>query len=271
MKYRSISFSLVSLFMVMMISCSAGGREKSKFVTFTTSMGEIKIRLYNDTPLHRDNMVNLVKSGYYDGIKFHRIINEFMIQAGDPTTREDLTEADYEKYEYTVPAEINTGHFHRKGVLAAARIGDRFNPERNSSGTQFYIVQGRPLDSLELNQIEVRVNATLKQGIFYRNLMNEKERVQKEGDSMSDAEIEEFAAMISYDEMTEMEPFTISPERREVYSSLGGTPHLDTQYTIFGEVVEGIEIVDSIAAVATDRNGKPDNDVIIIKAKISGR
>jgi cyclophilin family peptidyl-prolyl cis-trans isomerase len=224
MKYRSLHFSILFGILISVFACSSNNSEKIRFVTFTTSEGSIKIRLYNNTPLHKENMIKLVKEKFYDGIKFHRVINEFMIQAGDPSTREDLSEEAIEKYNYTIPAEINKTNFHKKGVLAAARMGDRFNPERNSSGTQFYVVQGMILDDEQINEIERRVNANLQQGIFYKNLMNEKKRVEEEGDNMSDAEIQEFATVISYDEIAEMEPFVIPEEHREIYKTIGGTP-----------------------------------------------
>lgn len=265
--YFSIFFGII----ISILSCSSDRAEKTKFVTFTTSSGSIKLKLYNNTPAHKENMIQLVKEGFYDGIRFHRVITEFMIQAGDPSSKENLSEESIEKYNYTIPAEINKTNFHKKGVLAAARVGDSSNPERKSSGTQFYIVQGKKLSDEEITEIERRVNANLQQGIFYKNLMNEKKRVEEEGDNMTDAEIQEFAAVVSYDEIAETEPFIISEEHRETYRTIGGSPHLDMQYTVFGEVVEGLEIVDSIAAVVTDRAGKPVNDIIIIKAKISNK
>ncbi len=269
MKYRSLYFSILLGILISFFACSSNNSEKTRYVTFTTSEGTIKIRLYNNTPLHKENMINLVKEKFYDGIKFHRVINEFMIQAGDPSTREDLSEEALEQYNYTIPAEINISNFHKKGVLAAARMGDRVNPERNSSGTQFYIVQGMIMDDEQITEIERRVNANLQQGVFYKNLINEKKRVEEEGDSMSDAEIQEFATVLTYDEIAEMEPFVIPEEHREIYRTVGGTPHLDMQYTVFGEVVEGLDIVDSIAAVKTSPEGKPNQDVVIISAKIT--
>ena len=236
---------------------------------FETSMGEIKLMLFNETPGHKENIIKLVKEGFYDGVKFHRILSEFMIQGGNPRTKDGITDEAAELYNYTLPAEINKDLFHRKGVLAAARSGDRFNPDRKSSGTQFYIVQGRTFNDEELNMTEQRVNNTLKEGIYYKNLTNERKRVVDEGDTMTDAEIQEFASVITFDEIAEMTPFVISEERREIYKTTGGSPHLDTQYTIFGEVVEGLDIVDAIAGVETDKSGKPSEDILIISAKIT--
>ena len=135
----------------------------------------------------------------------------------------------------------------------------------------FILYRGKVLSDEEITEIERRVNANLQQGIFYKNLMNEKKRVEEEGGNMTDAEIQEFAAVVSYDEINEMEPFIISEEHREIYRTIGGTPHLDMQYTVYGEVVEGLDIIDSIAAVETNRAGKPSKDVIIIKAKITNK
>lgn len=271
MIHRSLHFSILFGIIIAISSCSLNKAGKTKYVNFTTSSGTVKLVLYDNTPLHKENMIMLVKEGFYDGIKFHRVINEFMIQAGDPSTREDLSEEAAKEYVYTIPAEINKTNFHKKGVLAAARMGDSSNPDRNSSGTQFYIVQGKVLSDEEITEIERRVNANLQQGIFYKNLMNEKKRVEEEGGNMTDAEIQEFAAVVSYDEINEMEPFIISDEHREIYRTIGGTPHLDMQYTVYGEVVEGLDIIDSIAAVETNRAGKPSEDVIIIKAKITNK
>ncbi|MDX2414021.1 MAG: peptidylprolyl isomerase [Bacteroidales bacterium] len=268
MKYRSLFFYLIPSVLIL-FSCSTGNPDKVKYLNFETSLGDIKLKLYNETPGHKENIIKLTKEGFYDGIKFHRIINEFMIQAGDPGTKEGTTETSNEQYNYTIPAEINASLFHKKGVLAAARTGDRFNPERESSGTQFYIVQGRPMTDEELNASEQRINSALQQGIYYKNLMAEKKRVVDEGDPMTDAEIQQLATLVSYDEITAMEPYVIPEERREVYRTLGGTPHLDRQYTVFGEIVEGQDVVDAIASVAVDQYNKPLEDIVIIKAKIT--
>ena len=262
-------FSATILFMMMFLSaCTSQGKEKETLVLLQTNMGDIKLKLYNETPGHRDNFIKLVKSGFYDSIRFHRVIDSFMIQAGDPSTKMEMNEENIAKYVYTIPAEINDSLFHKKGVLAAARQGDQFNPERASSGTQFYIVEGKTFNDEELDNIEKRVDATIKQGIFYKYLVAERKRVAEAGENKSAAEIQEFAAMVAMDEIEDMRPYKIPEERREVYRTVGGTPHLDTQYTVFGEVVSGQEIVDAIAAAKTDSRDKPLEDIVIIKAKI---
>ncbi|MCD4769366.1 MAG: peptidylprolyl isomerase [Bacteroidales bacterium] len=268
MKYKSLSFLSLSLLIVIITSCTSIKTEKEKMVLFTTSLGEIKVKLYNDTPGHRDNFIKLVKDKYYDSIRFHRVISDFMIQTGDISTKSNITEEITEHYSYTIPAEIKSHHFHKKGVIASARWGDSENPERRSSGTQFYFVQGKQLTEEDLTLIEKRVNANLQQGIFYKHLMAERKRNANEGITMSDAEIQEFATIVAYDEINEMVPFIISSDHRAIYDTLGGTPHLDMQYTVFGEVIEGIDVIDLIASVETNNRDKPLDDVVIIKARL---
>ncbi len=266
---------------IFLTSCSENGEEKEYYVLLTTNMGDIKVKLYNDTPGHRDNFIKLVKDKFYDGIAFHRIIDGFMIQAGDPSTKGDTSSAYIKKYRYTIPAEILPRHFHKKGVLAAARTGDSYNPLRNSSGTQFYIVEGQVFKDqvtgtgdtvtadMQLDVIQKRVDAGLKQAVFYKYLNAERKRMAETGDKMSDAELQQAASMLAYDEIAEMKPFVISPERREIYKTVGGTPHLDMQYTVFGEVVEGMDVVEAISEVKTDpSNNRPVEPVIIQKAKV---
>lgn len=200
----------------------ASGSGKSTVVEFQTDKGKIRVRLYNETPKHRDNMMKLVKEGFYDGILFHRVIKEFMIQGGDPQSKnapagQMLGSGDVG---YTVPAEFNPALFHKKGALSAARQGDQVNPEKRSSGCQFYLVQGRKWSDIELNNFEAQRGAKF------------------------------------------------SPEQREAYKTLGGTPHLDGGYTVYGEVIAGLEIIDLIAAVKTAPGDRPVEDVKIVKAVI---
>jgi len=268
MSKRCVVLFSIILGLGLFSACNTNGKDKDALVLLQTNYGDIKIRLYKETPGHRDNFVSLVKSGFYDSILFHRVIEEFMIQAGDPSTKMEMNEETTEKFVYQIPAEISDTIFHKKGVVAAARWGDQENPERKSSGTQFYIVQGRTFTDEELDNIENRVNASLKQAIFYKHLQAERKRVEESGENKTPAEIQEFASMVAFDEIEEMEPFVIPAERREIYRTTGGTPHLDMQYTVFGEVVLGQEVVDSIASTETGANNRPIKDVVIIKAKI---
>ncbi len=207
---------------ILALSISYFANSQSVKVLIQTSLGDMTVVLYDETPQHRDNFVKLANSGFYEGLLFHRVISGFMVQAGDP----DSKEAEPGKAlgsggpGYTIPAEINPKYFHKKGVLAAARTGDNINPERRSSGSQFYIVQGGKYTDMQLDSMEKQ---------FGRKF---------------------------------------TKEQRDAYVTLGGTPHLDTQYTAFGEVVKGLEVVDKIAGVQTARGDRPIEDVKIIKVSV---
>lgn len=192
---------------------SACGGEKHQYVSIETEYGTMKAKLYNDTPQHRDNFVKLVQEGFYDDLLFHRVINGFMIQGGDPNSKNAAPNAPLGAGGpgYQVPAEIKNFHF--KGTLAAARTGDQVNPEKKSSGSQFYIVQGTP-----------QTESTLRSF------------AQQRGITYSDEDIQR-------------------------YTTAGGTPQLDNEYTVFGEVVEGLDVIDKIAAVQTGRGDRPVQDV----------
>lgn len=198
-------------------------------VLMETSLGNIRLALSNLTPLHRDNFLRLVKSGYYDGTLFHRVIKDFMAQGGDSTTRHAGKGTEIGGYDphYTIPAEFRFPTlFHKRGALAAAREGDSVNPQRASGSAQFYIVWGYQFSDASLNRVQQRLN------------------------QQTDSTVQ------------------LTPEVREVYKTLGGTPHLDGQYTVFGEVVEGLDVVERIQAVATDEHDRPLEDVRIIKATV---
>jgi peptidyl-prolyl cis-trans isomerase B (cyclophilin B) len=197
--------------------------QAQSIVVFNTTEGDFKVKLYDETPQHKENFIKLVKQGYYDGILFHRVIADFMIQTGDPnsrTAKEGQMLGDGGPG-YTIPAEFIPQYFHKKGALAAARQGDQVNPLKNSSGSQFYIVQGQPLSDAQLQSL-----------------------------TSSNRHL----------------PFT--EEQRQAYITLGGTPHLDNNYTVFGEVIEGIEVIDAIASVETDQRNRPVTDIKIIKASL---
>ena len=224
---QAIVASMV-VFMAFSVSVSAqNGDDGRTQIMIETTMGNIKVVLYDETPLHSNNFKSLVNRGFYDGVLFHRVINKFMIQAGDSTSRSaspgellgDATEP------YTIPAEIRYPEIlHKRGALCMAREGDNVNPQRASSAYQFYIVYGTRFDDKMLDRVQARLDATTGGSVV------------------------------------------LSPEVRDVYKRIGGTPHLDGQYTVFGEVVEGIDIVRNIQWVDTDANDRPLTDVRIIKA-----
>jgi len=257
------------MFFLMVISCNAPGDSRNTYVLIRTTAGDIKIKLYNETPLHRDNFIKLVNMGFYDGVLFHRVIKDFMIQAGDPMTRTGLTKEQLDTLDtYTIPAEFRKELFHKKGVIAAAREGNDVNPEMCSSGTQFYIVQGKKYSEAELRTTEERINSNIKQALFSRLLKETADSVRKSGSPLQDSEIQELASLKMFDYLTSTGDFKYSQEQMESYINTGGTPRLDGTYTVFGEVTEGVEVVDKIAVVQTNQADKPLNDVKIIKMKL---
>jgi len=272
MTKKNISIFLLPIIaLIIFFSCSTSKKmeNREQLVLIETSLGNIKVKLYNQTPLHRDNFIKLVKEKYYDGVLFHRIIDNFMIQAGEPNSRnakkgKTLGVGDVD---YTIPAEIIPELFHKKGALAAARQGDQVNPEKRSSGSQFYIVEGQTFTDEEFDQLENRINSMTKQATFFKFVEEEKNNAM-DNDSVFDySKIQQAAALKTEEFFANTEPYKISPENREVYKTIGGTPHLDQNYTIFGEVVEGLDVVEKIAEVKTDDGDRPLEDVIIISMK----
>jgi len=190
-------------------------KEKQTMVLISTNYGNMKAVLYNETPQHRDNFIKLAKEGYFDGTLFHRVINEFMIQGGDPDskTAKKGQQLGQGGPSYTIPAEFNQNLIHKKGALAAARMGDQMNPKKASSGSQFYITHGKTYSDAELSNFESRMGKTF------------------------------------------------NPLQKETYKTIGGVPFLDYDYTVFGEVVEGLDVIDKIAKAQKDRFDRPVEDI----------
>jgi cyclophilin family peptidyl-prolyl cis-trans isomerase len=263
-KKSALLFCLAGL-----LSCNANVGNENTIVSIKTSLGEIKVKLYDQTPRHRDNFIKLVNSGFYDGVSFHRIIKDFMIQGGDPETKTASAVPLPDSLKtYTIPSEFNSLYFHKKGALAAAREGNDINPEMRSSGTQFYIVQGVKYTDEELNQAELKINNMVKQNHFSGLMKQTSDSVKLAGKTLTDAEIQEAASIKMFEFLTSYKNYKIPEDHRTVYKSIGGTPRLDGSYTVFGEVIQGLDIVDKIAVVQTDNTDKPVNDVKIIKMKI---
>ena len=237
-------------------------------VKIETSLGTMIVELYNETPQHRDNFLKLAKEGFYDGTIFHRVIEGFMIQGGDPNSKEPNAQGlGSGGPGYTIEAEILPQFIHKKGALSAARQGDQVNPERRSSGSQFYIVQGKVSDEPSLIQNQGRCNQAIAQTVqreFFMNPENKEylDRVKKAQNDRDQVALQSLSEEINpiIEQMMEGKAFEYSPEHLKTYQEVGGTPFLDQQYTVFGEVVEGLEVVDKIAAVAKN-SGRPVDDI----------
>lgn len=242
---------------------------KEAEVELKTTLGDISIKLYNDTPKHRDNFLKNVREGLYDGVLFHRVIKDFMIQAGDPTskTADSTTMLGGGDPGYTIEAEIiYPKHFHKYGAVAAARTGDQVNPERRSSGSQFYIVTGTKSSAAELQRMQQQMRNRELQGVWQRLCEEHAEEIrtlQENGDEKGLNELRE--QLIARTEATVTQE--IPQEIIDVYTTQGGTPHLDGQYTVFGEVVSGMDTVEKIENVPTGRADRPWEDVRILSAR----
>ncbi|WP_026952638.1 peptidylprolyl isomerase [Algoriphagus mannitolivorans] len=240
-------------------------------IEMTTNYGTVVLRLYDETPLHRDNFVKLVQSGTYDSLLFHRIIENFMVQAGDPKSKmasfQDTLGGN--DLNYRIPAEIKPELFHKKGALGAARTN---NPERASSSTQFYIVQGKIQNDSLLNHNENRINQMLASHLAtndprFKPLQDSLLQAREIKDSLLIKSLSGKWAQIqrSY---ADFERYQIPAAHREVYKAIGGTPHLDQNYTVFGEVESGLEVIDAMAAVETNSMDRPLTEVRILKMRI---
>jgi peptidylprolyl isomerase len=258
------------IFTVFLIACESNAN-KEIYISVKTSSGNIKLKLYNQTPLHRDNFVRLVKSHFFDGIPFHRVINGFMIQAGDGSLKPGISNALRDSLSLlTVPPEFNSQLYHKKGALAAARESNDVNPEMRSSATQFYIVQGMRLTADQLNIADQSINNNIRQANFFR-ILQEVSDSSKAGLNLSSSQIQERATLRLYEFLDKTGTYRIADEQRSVYMTLGGVPRLDGTYTVFGEVVEGLDVVDKIAAEKTDETDRPLNNVTILSMKIVRR
>ncbi len=271
---RLTCFSFIALGVALLAMPFGGCAASKKYpkdqyvVKMETSMGDIVVTLDNDTPLHRDNFVKLVNQHFYDGVSFHRVIKDFMIQTGDPNTKDPNSTKMPGTGDpgYTVPAEFVAGKLHRKGALAAARMGDQANPEKRSSGSQFYIVQGTVYTPEQMEQMEMRMTQNRAAQLAMQHFSEQRTTLVKEG--MNQEDMRKIFDSLMMVELRHIDEFHFSPEARQVYTTVGGTPHLDNEYTVFGQVIEGIDVVDAIAAVETAAGDVPKNRVTINKMTI---
>ncbi|WHX09764.1 peptidylprolyl isomerase [Phocaeicola dorei] len=273
---------LICLAFIALTACSAGSKkqtnhhmenEKRTLVKLETTMGNIIVALYNETPKHRDNFIKLVKEGVYDSTLFHQVIKQFMIQAGDPDSKNasDTAMLGSGDVGYTIPAEFNPKFFHKKGVLAAARQGDDVNPEKASSGCQFYIVTGRKFTEPQLLGMENKINEQREEALFdslARQHMKEIYKMRKAGDNAGLLELQDTLEAQARELADKEEKFRFTPEQIKAYSTVGGAPHLDGSYTVFGEVTEGMEVVENIEIAKTNRADRPVENIRILKASI---
>lgn len=252
-------------FLLLTLVAGACSTEKEYLVTFHTPYGEMRAILYDATPEHKENFLTLAQSGRYDSTIFHRIIEDFMVQGGDLSTSPAYNPEE-DSIDYTIPAEFVDTLFHKKGALAAARQGDRSNPERESSGSQFYIVQGTIYEEDELltdmSKLGKGIQEMLRNG-SYDSLGEELMSLYRSGD---------FEAYTQ--KMIDMKPLVedalnievdrkYSKERLQAYTTIGGAPHLDDTYTVFGEVIDGLDLIDSIAAQPTGQADKPSENIYL--------
>lgn len=234
-------------------------------IKIETPKGNIIVRLYDDTPKHRDNMLKLVGEGYYDGTLFHRVIKNFMVQGGDP----DSKNAPKGKMlgtggpDYTIEAEIVPEHFHKYGALAAARLGDEVNPNKDSSGSQFYIVLGEKYNQSQLKQMEKQMKQNQETQTFNDLVTYYKKEIMEMRKNRDRAGLQDMQERLMKEakEICRQHPVGFTAEQTEAYTTIGGTPFLDREYTVFGEVEEGMDVVESIQNVDTDRADRPTEDV----------
>lgn len=232
-------------------------------VKIQTMLGDITVRLYDETPIHRDNFLKLAREGYYDGTLFHRVIKGFMIQGGDP----DSKGAPAGKMlgvggpDYTLEAEIKSDIFHKRGALAAARQGDEVNPERRSSGSQFYIVWGDIYNEGQLRQFSKQLRMQKVQDAFNALAAEHKAEIMQMRRDRNRAGLQALQDQLVAEAESKVGKEGLTEEQLQLYSTLGGTPHLDGQYTVFGEVEEGLDIVEMIQGTATGRADRPIDDI----------
>ncbi len=242
-------------------------------VLLHTSLGDITILLYGDTPRHTANFVKRVNAGDYDGVLFHRVINDFMIQTGDPSSKNApkgkmLGAGDSGEQ---IDAEfLFPKHYHHRGAIAAARQGDSVNPEKKSSGSQFYIVTGRKFSAAQMEQMEHKAQMQRKQNVFDRLCKENRDTIMTLRRNRDQAGLQTLQEKLvkETEQQTASDTVIYTPEMREVYANQGGTPHLDGDYTVYGRVIDGMDIVEKIEKTDTDANDRPIEDIKINSAKV---
>lgn len=284
MKFMSRKFSpgvmmtlmlgfVITLLPLKLMAIDNNGGASDVLVEMTTTEGPVKLRLYGDTPLHLENFVKLAREGYYDGVLFHRVIKDFMVQTGDPDSRDAVAGKllGMGGPGYTVPAEIRyPRYFHRRGALAAARQADSINPERSSSGSQFYIVTGQKFTRGQLDKMEMDLIRNQKQAIINSLLAANRDTIMTLRRNRDQAGLQELQDKLNAEarKIASETELGFSPAQVSAYTTVGGAPHLDGQYTVFGCVEEGYDVIDRIQQCEVDRNNRPVEDIKVVSVKV---
>ncbi len=257
---------IIAFSVILFLNACDHAVEKEKEVQLykiETEYGDMIFKLYDQTPLHKENFKKLIEQDYFNDLLFHRVIDGFMIQGGDPESKnaEPGVLLGNGGPGYTIPAEFVDTIFHKKGVIAAAREGDDVNPEMRSAGSQFYIVQGKVFNDEDIKQVEARINSSRLNKLVTKYVNEAEEKAYAEGGTIDYPVLVKKAREKAEKKFKEQGMYKIPEFKRKVYQTIGGTPHLDGAYTVFGEVIEGLEVIDKIAAVKTDENDRPVKDV----------
>ncbi len=267
-------YIILILLAIMSLSESCAKKNNETLVRFKTTYGDITVKLYPQTTKHKENFLKLVNAGFYNGVLFHRVIANFMIQGGDPGSKTAAPDAFLGSGDvgYTISAEfIYPKYYHKHGALAAAREGDQINPQKASSGCQFYIVQGKKFTDGQLDSLE-RVNEKkLEIKLFQEIVEKKQDEVKKYRLEKSQPKLDvlrDSILAVVHLEMKNHPTYKFTPQQRTDYKTIGGTPHLDGNYTVFGEVTEGLDIVDRISKTKTGMHDRPIEDIKIIKAEV---
>lgn len=262
---------LSTVFLCLLLTACAQNKKGEYVVTIKTSYGDMVAILYDETPKHKENFIKLINEKFYDSLLFHRVMPEFMIQGGDPNSKKSAAGQPLGNGGpgYTVDAEFNPKFFHERGTLAAARLADGANPTKASSGSQFYIVQGKKYTMEELDQHAENIRNTKKSQLLrecvmmpkYQSVLTQIQDHQRAQDGAWLNSFFEKSDTLILKENPDYKPFTFSDEQRMIYTTVGGTPFLDAEYTVFGKLIKGFEVIDKIAAVARDSQNRPTEDV----------
>lgn len=253
--------TLILLGLVSMLSCTNKYNDNNRYVKISTDEGDIVVKLYNETPKHTENFIKLTEENFFDGLIFHRVIKDFVVQGGDPETKNAEPEKLYGEKDagYLIDAEIVDTIYHKRGVIAMAREGDDVNPEKKSSSSQFYLVVGKVFTEEELNKLEDKLNKKLREKTekkLYDSMLGSQSNLNPKFLN----EVTQKVSILA-DSIMKVKHIKFNENQRKIYTTVGGIPHLDGNYTVFGEVVEGYDVVEKISQVQTDSNDRPLKDI----------